>query len=117
MEAAGVRVLTAPAVAVEGGPGAPVVRLADGTTVPAEVVYHAPAFSPSIDLGEVLGCEADEQGLLLVGPTQETSVPGVFAAGDLTHQRGAPAPTAFVASAVADGQRAAVWIEQQLFLG
>ncbi|MCH7231994.1 NAD(P)/FAD-dependent oxidoreductase [Glycomyces sp. L485] len=114
--AAGVRIVAEPVAALSGPAGAPAVELADGTVLDAEMVFHRPDFEQSNGLAAALECETDVSGLLVVGPTMETSHAGVFAAGDAAVQRGAPAPTAFVAGAVADGQRAAVWIEQQLFL-
>lgn len=116
-ESAGVRIVAEPVKALTGPAGSPAVELADGTVLEAELVYHRPAFEQSNGLAAALGCETDDSGLLLVSPTMETSVPGVFAAGDAAVQRGAPTPLAFVSAAVADGQRAAIWIEQQLFLG
>lgn len=113
--AAGVEVDTRPVVALDGAPGAVVVRLADGAERRCQVVFHRPAVEQASPLPAALGCRTDDHGLLLVSPTMATSVPGVFAAGDCAVTEGAPAPLAFVSSAVADGQRAAVWVEQELF--
>lgn len=61
------------------------LRLADGRTVAAEVVFTAPRTRTASSLAEQLGC-AFTDGLtgphIVVDPMQQTSVPGVFAAGD-----------------------------------
>jgi thioredoxin reductase (NADPH) len=40
---------------------------------------------PATDLAKMVGCEVDEKGYLKVHATMATSVPGVFAAGDVTN--------------------------------
>lgn len=63
------------------------VRLADGRLVPIAALYLAPRTSFQSDIAGRLGCSIEEGP---VGPviktdaTQRTSVPGVFAAGDIT---------------------------------
>ncbi|MNS09803.1 Glucosaminate ammonia-lyase [compost metagenome] len=69
------------------GEGADVraLRLADGREVPAEVVFTAPRTRMASPLAEQLGC-AFADGMtgpyIEVDPMQQTSVPGVLAAGD-----------------------------------
>jgi thioredoxin reductase len=61
------------------------LRLADGREVPAEVVFTAPQTRMASPLAEQLGCvfaEGPTGPNITVDPTQETSVKGVFAAGD-----------------------------------
>lgn len=89
--------------------------LDDGTRVSADVVFHRPPYELSSPLAVHLGCELTGEGLITVAPTMATSVPGVYAAGDAAKPRDLPAPTQFVTSAAADGQRAAIWIEHELF--
>ncbi|RBP64939.1 thioredoxin reductase [Brevibacterium sanguinis] len=98
-----------------GAPGSPRVEFADGGAEELEAIYHRPAAVQSNDLAAGLGCTMTADGLIEVGPDSATSVEGVYAAGDAARMAAAPAPMQFVASAVADGQRAAVWMEQQLF--
>jgi thioredoxin reductase len=61
------------------------LRLADGRTVAAEVVFTAPRTRMASRLAEQLGC-AFTDGMtgphIVVDPMQQTSVSGVFAAGD-----------------------------------
>jgi len=90
--------LTARGVAIERTPvvdllgeGAAVraLRLADGREVPAEVVFTAPKTRAASPLAEQLGC-AFVDGMtgphIEVDAMQQTSVPGVFAAGDAASQ-------------------------------
>lgn len=41
---------------------------------------------PAVELSNQLGCALDKKGFLVVQPTQESSVPGVFGAGDNTNE-------------------------------
>lgn len=52
--------------------------------LPVDGVFIEIGSVPSVELGKKLGCNLDERGFMKVKPTQETSVPGVFAAGDNT---------------------------------
>ena len=57
--------------------------LADGTPVECDVLYAALGSSPKSDLASALGAKLDGQGNVVVGPHCDTSVPGLFAAGDV----------------------------------
>lgn len=60
------------------------VELADGRRVPCEVLFAQPP-QRQVDLVRALGVELDDDGYVRVDPmTRETSVPGVYASGDLT---------------------------------
>lgn len=65
------------------------LRLADGRVVPAEVVFTAPRTRGASPLADQLGC-ASVEGVtgpcIEVDARQQTSVPGVFAAGDAASQ-------------------------------
>lgn len=104
LEAAGVRVETAPVVRLaaherrlEG------VELATGVRVPCGALFAHP---PQTQVGLVreLGLAFDEEGFVQVEPMRrETSVPGLFAAGDLTSRM-----QAAIAAAAAGMQAAAI---------
>lgn len=60
------------------------VALADGERVPCDVLFAHPP-QRHVELVGLLGVALDEQGYVRVDPMKkETSVPGIFAAGDLT---------------------------------
>ena len=60
------------------------VELGDGSVLPASLVMFSVAHSPRTDLAESIGCRLDDEGYVAVDEHGETSVPGVYAAGDLT---------------------------------
>ncbi|MEV5535245.1 NAD(P)/FAD-dependent oxidoreductase [Saccharopolyspora shandongensis] len=59
------------------------VELADGEVVPRAVVFVGPRFVPQDGLLKGLGCELGENGWVSVDPSGRTSVPGVWAAGNV----------------------------------
>ena len=52
--------------------------------LPASLVMFSVAHAPRTDLAEGLGCRIDDDGYVAVDEHGATSVPGVYAAGDLT---------------------------------
>jgi len=60
------------------------VELDGGEVLPASMVMFSLAHAPRTDLAEALGVELDDDGYVAVDAHGETSVPGVYAAGDLT---------------------------------
>lgn len=59
------------------------VELADGQVVPRAAVFVGPRFVPHDELLTGLGCEVGENGWIAVAATGSTSVPGVWAAGNV----------------------------------
>lgn len=59
------------------------VRLADGSTVPADVVLVAVGAAPRLDLGHAMGLELADGGGVEVDANLRTSAADVFAAGDI----------------------------------
>jgi thioredoxin reductase len=64
--------------------------------------FHAPR-RPSSTLAEQLGCDTTDEGAVTINAMCQTSVAGVYAAGDLAHPAGLPFPPAFVIIAAAQG--------------
>jgi thioredoxin reductase len=60
------------------------IRLAGGETVECQLGFFSIAHHPLTGLGEQLGCQRDAQGYLVVDAGGATTVPGVYAAGDVT---------------------------------
>ena len=85
------------------------VELGNGQVLPAELVMFSVAHSPRTDLAESLGCVIDEEGYVAVDEHGETSVPGVYAAGDLTPG------LQLTAVAAASGVVAGVAVSQSFF--
>lgn len=60
------------------------VELATGKVVTATRAFFSIKHHPRNDLARSLGCETDEMGYVTVGEHGETSIQGVYAAGDVT---------------------------------
>ena len=84
------------------------LELTDGMQIDAEKLFFAVDHLPADDLGKQLGCDRDEEGLIIVDSTMRTSVEHVFAAGDIT-----PGPQ-MVVRAAADGAVAAAAVHRSL---
>jgi len=54
-----------------------------GETLAFDSIYPALGSDPRSDLVRPLGCEIADDGCVVVGPHQETNVPGVYVAGDV----------------------------------
>lgn len=89
LEAFGVRVIDTPVTAVEHDNGHPTtVRLTNGRSLPAQVVFVGPTPAPHDELLRELGCTVDDQtGLVRVDAAGATSVPGVWAVGNVVDVR------------------------------
>jgi thioredoxin reductase len=60
------------------------VVLASGRQTECTMGFFSIAHKPDTGLARHLGCDLDEEGYIRVDEHQQTSVPGVFAAGDVT---------------------------------
>jgi thioredoxin reductase len=60
------------------------IELGDGRVVPTSLVFFSIAHRPRTELAELLGCAIDDEGYVEVDGEGQTSVEGVYAAGDLT---------------------------------
>lgn len=99
------------------GPGADLshVRLSDGATLPLEALYIGPQQYLSSPIAEQIGCKLNDAPFgpsLAVNDIQMTSVPGVYAAGDITKGGGHT-----VTFASADGVTAGLAIHRSLAFG
>jgi thioredoxin reductase len=84
------------------------VQMADGCVVPRDAVFVPPRFVPTDQLLAGLGCAADGDGWVKVDATGRTSVPGVWAAGNVVD------PRAQVITAAGAGSAAAIAINADL---
>ncbi|MEM9339949.1 MAG: NAD(P)/FAD-dependent oxidoreductase [Bacteroidota bacterium] len=82
--------------------------LASGSEYSLNVLYHRPAFEQHCPIPETLGCRLTETGHIEVTNFQETTLPGIYAAGDCT--------TLFrsVSGAVAQGNIAGAMLNKEL---
>ena len=85
------------------------VVLGDGRTVERDALFIRPEMRPRVDgLLEQLGCQTDDLGFILVDTAGNTSVPGVWAAGNAAN------PRAQVITAAGEGSAAAISINADL---
>ncbi len=80
----------------------------DGSQLARRAMFIRPASTHQADFAQTLGCAANPHGQLQVDPLGQTSVPGVYAAGDIAQ------PFRSVAAAVAHGSFAAAGINHAL---
>jgi thioredoxin reductase (NADPH) len=84
------------------------VRLAGGTVVARSALFVPPRFVPNDGLLTALGCERNENGWVRVDQSGRTSVPGVWAVGNVVE------PAAQVVVAAAAGAKAAAMVNFDL---
>jgi thioredoxin reductase len=109
-------------VAVRPEPVKELIRSATGATVsfaegPDEEVggiFVASEFAQRAPFAEQLGLRMQESGAVEIDAMGRTSVPGVFAAGDMAHTSATPMPLASVLMAAASGLMAATSADGEL---
>jgi thioredoxin reductase len=84
------------------------VHMADGCVVPRDALFVPPRLVPNSDLLTGLGVDADAEGWATVDSTGRTSVPGVWAAGNIVD------PRAQVITAAGAGSAAAIALNADL---
>ena len=84
------------------------VELRSGQVVPLAAVFVRPRFVPNSRLLSDLGCGTNEDGWVAVDGTGATSVPGVWAAGNVVN------PRAQVITAAGEGSAAAIALNTDL---
>src|SRR6478752_1462766 len=84
------------------------VHLRDGCVIPVDALFVPPRFVPNSALLVGLGCDVDGDGWVKVDTTGRTSVPGVWAAGNIVD------PRAQVITAAGAGSAAAIAINADL---
>jgi thioredoxin reductase (NADPH) len=86
------------------------LELADGTVLPCEMLFALLGVRPNTALAREIGLALDTEGYIVMDEEGYTSLPGVFAAGDLTRMY-----TQQVASAVHAGAEAAQTMNYYLY--
>ena len=84
------------------------VQLRDGCVVPRDALFVPPRFVANHDLLTGLGCRIDDNGSVTTDPAGQTSVPGVWAAGNVVD------PRAQVITAAGAGSAAAIALNGDL---
>jgi thioredoxin reductase len=84
------------------------VRLASGERIPRVALFLRPELRQRSTIPEALGVRFDDGGMVVVDKNNETSVPGVYAAGDTCAGIGQ------IVAAAAAGANAGVWLNNDL---
>jgi thioredoxin reductase len=84
------------------------VQMDDGCVIPRDALFVPPRFVPHSSLLVGLGCDVDEDGWITADATGRTSVPGVWAAGNVVD------PRAQVITAAGAGSAAAIALNAHL---
>ena len=104
----GVRIVEPPLARLEGSGRLERIVFNDGSAVARDALFVHTSPRGRSDLAAQLGCGLTDYGLVEVTPERETSVPGVYAAGDAAsrfHQ---------IVVAAASGAEAAIMINRSL---
>ncbi|MFF7245814.1 NAD(P)/FAD-dependent oxidoreductase [Embleya sp. NPDC008237] len=112
---AGVGLRVEQLTSITGEPGSLTLEFATGSPLARGAVFHRTRIHQHSALAARLGCAHLPDGCVRVDEFQRTSVPGVFAAGDMARLEALPDPLTFVVTGAADGARAAVWADQEMF--
>jgi thioredoxin reductase len=86
------------------------IWLADGTPVPCAGIFLSPTIIQGTPLLAQLGCALVETGAVAVNDERESSIPGIYVAGDAAHDRHQ------LICAAADGTVAAITINGALLI-
>jgi thioredoxin reductase len=104
-----VRVIETPLIGLEGeGEQLHTLHFVDGSTLARHALFLNLKTSQHADLVATLGCEINAMGFVQVDAQAQTNVPGVYAAGDMTH------PMRAVVFAAAQGAAAGIWLNMAL---
>lgn len=107
LDSLGARVVDGRVLGVDRIDGGVRVKLDGGADVEAAGLFFAPTFSQSAPFAEQLGLDLLPSGAIEVDVFGHTSLPGVYAAGDLAHVAALPMPMPSLLVAAAAGQIAA----------
>ncbi|WP_144876879.1 NAD(P)/FAD-dependent oxidoreductase [Microbacterium sp. 1.5R] len=114
LEGRGVRVSRTPVDSVGRAGDGVVVNTTDAAHEVAGIFVASGAMRQRASFIPQLGLDMLESGAIGIDDFGRTSVPGIFAAGDLAHRASLPGPMAAVMMAATAGQLAAVGVIQDL---
>lgn len=114
LERTGARVVRSPVREVEPDGKGALLHLEDGTRLRVDGWFVSPAFSADQPVLAGLGLGRLGSGCIEIDQFCRTSVPGLYAAGDMAHQPTLPLPFDSVLHAAAAGLTAAVALHQDL---
>ncbi|MBX6767133.1 MAG: NAD(P)/FAD-dependent oxidoreductase [Actinomadura rubrobrunea] len=115
LETNGVTVATQRVARLHGGDdGLESVEFADGSVLARKAIFVKSVMRQRSPLPERLGCTLLDDGTVEINEFCQTSVSGVYAAGDMARRATFPVPAAAVIAAAASGTIAAIVIDKEL---
>lgn len=93
-----------------------ILHLAGGDTLRRRALFCHPVGRPATRFAADVGCRSHNDGLIDVDDLQRTSVPGVYAIGDMARRASMPMPAAQITAAQASGTIAAVACDTELVM-
>jgi thioredoxin reductase len=114
LEALGVGRIDQPLARVDATAQGLRLHFADGSSAEVGGMFVAPRWAQAAPFAEQLGLETAELGGVLIDVMGHTTVPGVYAAGDMAHVRELPMPMSSVLTAAAAGLMAAASADRDL---
>jgi thioredoxin reductase len=111
----GIEVIAEPITEITGDVDDLRLHFANGQVLERQAIYHRAPTRQHSELAAQLGCEILDDGTVRVNELQETTVPGVAAAGDTAKLPAVPDAATLVSLGAADGVRAALWMDGDLF--
>ena len=79
-----------------------------GKSYPGDLIFYHIGYKVRNQIARQLGCEVDDQGFVKVNSMQQTTIPNVYAVGDIATDRH------YVVLAAASGALAAISIYERL---
>ncbi|WP_148046343.1 NAD(P)/FAD-dependent oxidoreductase [Halostreptopolyspora alba] len=117
LEGAGIRVIDGDIAAVNRDEkNDSVILLAGGASFSCATLFLRPPFEHNGGFVDDLGCRVLDDTCIEVDEHGQTSVPGVYAAGDLARRPSMPAAATYVVAAAAEGTLAALSIDRDMML-
>lgn len=107
LESVGATIIEASITRIERVDGGAQLHFANHSSAFVAGIFTVPTLSQRAPFAAQLGLELNPSGCVRIDDFGVTSVPGVYAAGDMAHIAALPMPMASVAMAVAAGQTAA----------
>ncbi len=93
------------------------IVFADGTSIERAGLFLHPPSRQAVPLASDLGCDMHEAGAVIVDDLGQTSIPGLYAIGDMARRATMPVAAQQVAVAGAEGTMTAIAIDSELLLG
>jgi thioredoxin reductase len=104
-------------VGIQAQPAELTLRMRDSSTLSYRAGFLSLKYLQRSPIAQELGCRMRDDGRVLVDHFQRSSVPHVFAVGDMAKVASASGNMTFVATAIASGLTAAAFLDEDIFAG